>query len=348
MSGAETLVTVVSHFALGGSLREITPLGAGLINDTWLVTADQDRGVLQKINVSIFPRPQWNMANLRRVLEHIASKPGQRISLPGIIPTLSGSDWFEHQGQYWRMLEYIDGITLKRVETTQMARSLGWSLGCLHGLLADLEPSGFHDTLPGFHVTTGYLREFDRAVAGWQGYIDSDLSSALSGIEFFRVRASVLEQAELPTRIVHGDPKLDNVLFDVSGTHPVAWVDLDTLKPGGVLYDIGDCVRAACGNGGRFDPDKAIALLSGWYGESRRFLTEMEIDLVPQSLWLLPFELGLRFLTDYLLGNRYFKVRDPRQNLRRALEQLALAREVDLQLNRLSQLWGSISAAPGR
>ncbi len=348
MTGSETLFSLASGFALAGKVRKITPLGDGLINDTWLVATDRDKGVLQRINGAVFPRPAWNMANLRRVIAHLEDGKERDIRLPKPIPTRGGADWLEERGGFWRMLEYIEGITLKGVDSRETARSLGWSLGRLHALLADLDPAGFHDTLPGFHVTSAYLSEFDRALSDWRGLACAELSAAVSRIEAHRGRAEVLERADLPRRIVHGDPKLDNVIFDVSRRRPLAWVDLDTLKPGSVLYDIGDCVRAACGKGGRLDMELAAALLSGWHEAARRFLTAVEIDLVPHAVWLLPFELGLRFLTDFLSGNRYFRVDDPEENLRRAQDQLALARDVDSRFGRLSRIWREISATPGK
>ncbi len=348
MIGPPTLTQVASRFSVSGAIRAITPLGEGLINDTWLVTTDRSLGVLQKINGSIFPRPEWNLRNLRRVVDHLEAKGEQRLALPRPIPSRCGRDWVEEQGQFWRMLEYIDGIVLRRVNSRETARSLGWSLGHLHSSLADLDPAGFHDTLPGFHLTSRYLDEFDRVLAGWRGSANDDVKSALKCVERFRSKGDVLEQAGLPRRIIHGDPKLDNVLFDVSGERPLAWVDLDTLMPGSVLYDIGDCVRAACGDKGWLNLGLAQALLTGWYEQTRRFLTSVEIALVPHAVWLLPFELGVRFLTDYLAGNRYFRVSDPEENLSRAQGQLALARNIDLRFDRLSQVWEGISEAPGR
>ncbi len=348
MAEAEVLTRLASRFSLPGRLQTITPLGEGLINETWLVTTDQSRAVLQRINTSVFPHPQWNMANLRRVVNHLAGKTDLTLHLPSPIPSCAGTDWAESNGQFWRMLEFIEGMTLKRIDSLERAKALGWSLGRLHRLLADLDPAGFHDTLPGFHVTRRYLREFDCAIAAWRGRIDSDLGFALDFIAQHRDRAGVLESSRLPLRVVHGDPKLDNVVFDARDGRPLAWLDLDTLKPGSVLYDIGDCVRSACGQEGRFDLDRAEAVFAGWFEEAVRFLTASEVGQVTNAVWLLPFELGLRFLSDYLAGNRYFRVEHPRQNLQRALDQLFLAQDIDQQSIRLERMWKAISAAPGR
>lgn len=343
---------VAAQFDLPGQVLVVEPLGGGLINATYRVVTHQVRGVLQRLNPQVFPQPKQVMANLRRLLEYWDGLPAPALYLPHLITTQSGADWWEDgQGGCWRMLEYLDGVTLTRVETPQVAEALGRSLGRFHRLLTGLNPAGLYDTLPGFHVTPSYLAALDRARSGFRGPVPRALRRLFDWIDRQRGWAAGLEQARqagrLPLRIIHGDPKLDNLLFDPAG-QPLAWVDLDTVKPGLVHYDIGDCVRSVCHQAGRFELALAEKVLEGWFAELRGLLCPEEIRWVPEAIKLLPFELGVRFLTDHLEGNRYFKVSDPEENLYRALEQFDLARDGLRQDRALRALWQALSAAPGR
>ncbi len=323
------LPAIVRRFVFPRSRPVIAPLGRGLINDSWLVTASRKRGVLQRINRRVFPEPARIMANVATVSRHLAAQPDRRLQLPGLIAARSGGNFVRAGGEFWRLWRYLPAVTLERVDHPDLAFRLGWSLGHLHRLLAGIDPAALHDTLPGFHVTPTYLDAFDRALAAWRAPFSPALERACDFVQQRRRRAVVLEQAGLPRRVVHGDPKLDNVLFDPASLRPLAWVDLDTLKPGLWLWDIGDCVRSACGRRGCLDLPLTAALIEGWLAEAGRWLTAAEIDLLPEAIWLLPFELGLRFLTDHLEGDRYFKVAFPGENLRRALAQFALTEDIE-------------------
>ncbi|XSG84659.1 MAG: phosphotransferase enzyme family protein [Methylohalobius sp. ZOD2] len=345
---------VAACFDLPSPVEKVEVLGHGLINDTYRVITHPLSGVLQRINRAVFPRPAQVMANLRRLHDHWRDWPLPGLQLPRLIPTRTGKDWIEDgAGGYWRMLEYIDGTTLDKVAIPAVAESLGWSLGRFHRLLAELDSTDWHDTLPGFHVTSLYLDALDRAHGRRQEPVSRELAALLHWIDRQRGWAVGLDRARaerrLPLRIVHGDPKLDNLLFERASDRPLAWIDLDTVMPGLVHHDVGDCLRSVCRVGeGRFDLDTAAAVLRGWYSEAGRFLETEEVRWVPEAIRLLPFELGVRFLTDYLDGNRYFKVTDSEENLRRALEQFELTRDIQRQEASLRALWRSISAAPGK
>ncbi|MCX8048339.1 MAG: aminoglycoside phosphotransferase family protein [Methylohalobius sp.] len=346
-------VALACHFALPGQVAAVEPLGGGLINVTYRVVTDRACGVLQRLNRQVFPRPDQVVANLRRLQRHWDGLVQPKLRLPSLISTLSGEDWLRDQdGEYWRMLEYLDGVTLVRIETPALAEALGRALGGLHWLLAALDPAELHDPLPGFHCTPKYLAALERARWGARTKRSGPLESLFAWIEEHETWASSLDRArragQLPLRIIHGDPKLDNLLFDGNTLQPLAWVDLDTVGPGLIHYDIGDCLRSVCHQAGGFELDLVEIVLGGWWAELNNFLDPQEIHWVPQAIALLPFELGVRFLTDYLEGNRYFKVNDPEENLNRALEQFALARQIMRQDLALRKLWRKLTQAPGR
>ena len=342
--------TIAGAFTLPGHIRHIEPLGKGLINDSYLVTTPTAKGILQRINADVFPSPGKIMANLRQITDYLARHRDPGIRLPGIIPARDGKDWvMDKAGGYWRMLEYIEDSENKaRIENLAEAEILGESLGRLHCLLAGLVVDKFHVTLPGFHVTPNYLARLDRVLATTKS-LPADVRPIVDFIQQRREQAPILEDdkstGELPLRIIHGDPKLDNVLFFKTTGEPMAWVDLDTIQPGLVLYDIGDCIRSACrGKNGRFDLDTASAVLKGWFREAKVFLTPAERHHVPDAISLLPYELGIRFLTDYLEGNRYFKVSYREENLHKAQKQFELLADIEKKSASLQERWENIQA----
>jgi Ser/Thr protein kinase RdoA (MazF antagonist) len=327
-----------------GPVCAIQPLGRGLINDTFLVSAAGLEFVLQRINHRVFRDPGAVMANIRVLSDQVRkSGAGKRHNgwrLPEIVPTKSGADIYQDRcGNYWRALTFIArSRVIERLESTRQAYQVGRALGLFHRFAADIDPASMQDTLPGFHAATGYLARFDEVVAERRGNSDSkELSEALSFVDRHRDRVDVLErpkaEGRLKTRVIHGDPKLDNVLFDEDGESAISLIDLDTVKPGLVHYDLGDCLRSCCnrskgrGHGAPASFDVAIcgAILRGYSEETVGLLDEADRVHLFDAIRLLPFELGLRFLTDYLAGDVYFKVERPAQNLERAWVQFQLA-----------------------
>ena len=330
--------------------HDLVPLGRGLINDTYLVSAGTNRWVLQRINRQVFPDPLAVMRNLRRVTDH-ASQVRRGCSeshwrLPEIIPTRAGEDVYrDGRGDYWRALTFIDQTCgLPKINQPEQAEQVGRALGWFHGLVGALPAETLHDTLPGFHVTPGYLMEFDRVSAERRLNADEvGLAAALTFVESHRAGADVLELArargQLRLHVIHGDPKLDNVLFDVHSGQAVSLIDLDTVKPGLLHYDLGDCFRSCCNRVSELaGPEEAVfdveifrAVLRGYLREARSILNRDDLDYLYDAIRLLPFELGLRFLTDHLAGDVYFKVQTPGQNLMKALGQFRLAASVEAQ-----------------
>lgn len=344
MTSPAAAVRAAAEFA-EGTVHRVEPLGRGLINDTYLASDGARRFVLQRINGRVFPDPPAVMANLRALSDHARRGPvdpsGWR--LPEIIPTRSGDDFYrDGQGGYWRSLSFIDGTcSLDRLADEPQAEQVGRALGRFHAVANGLDTDALLDTLPGFHIAPAYLAQFDAVAARPRSAPDSAaLREALDFVATRRAMAGVLEDAkargELKTRVIHGDPKLDNVLFDESGRRAVSLIDLDTVKPGLIHYDLGDCLRSCCNRRGEqaaeapvFDLDVCRAILRGYAAEARDFLSAADWDYLYAAIRLLPFELGLRFLTDHLAGDVYFKVEWPGQNLARARVQFGLMASVE-------------------
>lgn len=346
MSESLAAVRAARQFDEGVSPAGLSGLGKGLINDTFLVSGASLRFVLQRINRTVFPEPSAIMANLRVLSAHVrhqSESPGDWV-LPEVIPTLTGQDLYhDDDGECWRALSFIENThNLATLETPAQASEVGRALGCFHRGVHDLPVESMQDTLPGFHVTPRYLARLDQVLDERSPQkLTGELENVLAFVASHRWRAPVLEEASrqgwLKAHVIHGDPKLDNVLFDKATARAVSLIDLDTVKPGLLHYDLGDCLRSCCNtarSGGgyeSFDERLLRAIMRGYLGEMADILTRSDRDYLYDAIWLLPFELGLRFLTDHLCGDVYFKVDRPGGNLERAQAQFRLARSIELQ-----------------
>jgi Ser/Thr protein kinase RdoA (MazF antagonist) len=334
------LTAIVAGFGIGAAPARIEPLGRGLINDTFAVTTGAGRYVLQRVNQRVFPDPERIMANLVVLAAHAAGRVGLRV--PALIPARDGRPFLRTPaGDLWRLMELIpDAVTLDRLATLDQARQVGLALGRFHRLTRDLEPTRLGFTLPGFHRTPDYLaRHLELRAA--RPPRDAAESACMAFIDARLGMAGVLEQALaaglIPLRITHGDPKLDNILFHEAAGHALALIDLDTVQPGLIQHDLGDCLRSCCNREGesaqgprvRFDLALCTAILSAYAQETRDFLASSEVAVLYDGIRLMPFELGLRFLNDHLEGDRYFRVTHHGQNLHKASVQFALVADIE-------------------
>jgi len=354
----ENLLSIASRFNRHGRIIDVREFGNGNINNTFLVElADESEKhfILQRINTHVFRRPELVMRNMRIATEHINKRlerdsiiSGRRWEVPRILLAEGGRDhWIAPNGSFWRALSFIESArSFDAVRDIGHAREVGCALGLFHTLLSDLAPESLADTLPGFHITPLYLCRYEEVLAKKTPPKTKtpEVNYCLRFAREHEAFANVLEDAraegKLSLRPIHGDPKVNNFLLDSSTGECVSIIDLDTVKPGLVHYDIGDCLRSACNPMGeeikdweqtRFDTDVCRALLAGYFSRAREFLTGHDIDHIYDSVRLIAFELGLRFFTDYLEGDVYFKVKNPEHNLRRALVQFKLAESIESQ-----------------
>ena len=356
----EALEAIADRFHPRERITGIRSLGSGNVNETFLVTHDgrRDGGafVLQRLNKSVFTRPDLVMRNLVALGEHVQRRletpppelQGRRWEVPQVVPSRQESrPWVEHDGEVWRSITYIGAATTTDViRDCSQAREVGYGLGMFHSLISDLPAESLADTLEGFHVTPSYLRRFDQVLARSIPQNPSKaLTKALAFVNQRREGASLLEDAvargELHHRPIHGDPKINNVMMDEATGQAVGLIDLDTVKPGLIHYDIGDCLRSCCNPAGeeaedldgvRFDLALAESILEGYLSVAGSFLSEQDCAYLPDCIRLIPFELGLRFLTDHLDGDRYFRTNHPNQNLHRADVQFRLTESIDNQM----------------
>lgn len=349
--------TAVAALWPGREVVSYQVLGSGHINDTFLVTCaagSPRQVVLQRLNRAVFPEPEKIMANLAVLADHLAARLS-REPAGGADPRMvvrplggvAGRPYFRDQaGDFWRLITYVENAGHREAPATPaLAREVGRGLGMFHRLVADLVPSRLADTLPGFHVTPGYLAAYDRLVPARSDALSASAEAhCREVIEAHRGMAGVLEEAAarglLRPRVIHGDPRLANLLFDRASGRAVALIDLDTVKPGLLHYDLGDCLRSCCNPGGdepadlaavRFVPELGRELLDGYLTEAGATLGRADYELIYPAVRLLAFELGLRFFSDHLAGDRYFKTSRPGHNLSRAIVQFRLLASIEAQ-----------------
>lgn len=338
---------IAAHFPVCGQVLDLSPLGQGLINQTYEMQATGGCFVLQRINGSIFRQPQRIMDNLVR-LQHALAQAGeaQAPRLPRFFPTASGDFLaYDAQGGAWRLLERIPAAApLAEVSEPAQAAEIGRVLGCFHHFGARLPVTAFHITLPPSGDRADYLVALEQALTQAQK-IPAD-SDVLALVERIRKRASALNAlqraraaGQIEDTLVHGDPKRDNILFDTQGQRALCLIDLDTVQPGLILRDLGDCLRSCCNRAGesacpeqtRFDLGLAEALLSAYVRAAPGRLQPASTRLLFDAIRQIPLELGARFLLDHLRGDPYFRVRYRGENLHKARVQLALVADIERQ-----------------
>lgn len=331
-------------FCRDGASCPLAPLGCGNINDTFLVQSAASAFVLQRINRRVFPQPLRVIDNFAAVTGHLAGRRVEndrpfRTARP--VATLSGALFFcDGQGEYWRGQTYLPHTSCKSLTSPGQAYQIGRVLADFHYLMADLDLRCLTDPLPGFHNLPRYLQEFDRLQTLTEVKSNAICRSCFQAIHQGRLRATVLEEAKdaglLTLQAIHGDPKIDNFLFDDQGLAD-GMLDLDTVGVGIVHYDLGDCLRSCCnqaGEGGAaglgvsFDMAICRALLGGYFSLPQQLLSAAQRAYIFDAVLAITFELGVRFLTDHLRGDTYFKVRQVGENLVRAERQFRLVADI--------------------
>ena len=378
------LINIAQQFSHPGIVISVNPLGNGNINHTFLVkvrpaaislasSTAPTKFVLQRINAQVFRQPKLVIQNMAVLSEHLkkqGASPDRRWEIPTILPTQSGKNyWQDSAGEYWRAISFIeDAQPLETVQSAAHAEEIGYGLAMFHSLISTLDPDSLADTLEGFHITPNYLADFERSRPQAEDLtqanypdLDTEIEQRQYCLDFIAQRqawAHVLENAkasgQLKLRPIHGDPKVNNILIGKNG-QAVSLIDLDTLKPGLIHYDIGDCLRSGCNRLGEetknwqnvvFDLNLAKAILHGYLSLASDFLTEPDYDYLYDAIRLIAFELGLRFFTDYLNQNVYFKVKHRRHNLTRSLVQFKLTESIEQQADSLKAIIQTLRANP--
>ncbi len=350
---ASLVQSIADQFAIEGEYLMGEEVQSGHINSTYLATyelkdGERRRYILQRINEKVFKDPLAVMRNVECVTSHINWKVlrkkrdlgGQTLSL---YPHKTGRFYgYGQGGGIWRCYNYFEGCqTYDVVETTRQAYEAGHAFGAFQDLVSDLPPGEIVETIPDFHHTRkrfeGLMQAVEEDCHGRVAGVQSELDFIGSNEDVVDRLLDLVEKELLPLRITHNDTKINNVLFDQETDEAVCVIDLDTVMPGLSLYDFGDLVRTATNPAAEDERDLTKvnfririfeSLVEGYLASAGPVLTDEEVSQMAFSGRLISLELGMRFLTDHLNGDKYFRVTREGQNLDRARTQLSLARQI--------------------
>lgn len=348
---------VAGQFQIHGQFLGAEPYGSGHINDTYCASFDQAgtrvRYIFQRINHFIFKTPVALMENIQRVTQHLnakhAGQPEASRRALTLVPTLGEQPFYrDAEGNYWRVYFFIEKArTFDAVQNPAQAFQAAKAFGQFQKQLADLPAPRLRDTIPDFHHTPKRFAALEKALAA---DVANRAAQARPEIEFalrHQAICSVLLEANLPERVTHNDTKFNNVMLDDATGEGICVIDLDTVMPGLVAYDFGDMVRTATSPAKEDERDLSkvtmqfplfAALARGYLSSAGEFLTPAEKKILPVAGQLITFEIGLRFLTDFLAGDVYFKVHRTGHNLDRCRTQFKLTESIAQQATEMNQL----------
>lgn len=352
---------VSRQFQILGDYIGAEPYGSGHINDTYRAVYDQAgatvRYIHQRINHEVFKNPPALMENIRRVTEHIRGKLGEQSDASRrtlcLVPARDGQVFFQDKdGNYWRTYLFVEGArTFDALESAAQAFEGAKAFGQFQRLLADLPVPRLHDTIPDFHNTPKRYAALDEAVKADRL---NRAKSAAAEIEFALGREAMTHvlldlhrEGTIPERITHNDTKFNNVMLDDATREGLCVIDLDTVMPGLALYDFGDMVRTATSPALEDERDLSKvrmvmpmyeALVRGYLASVGDILNSTEKHFLAFSGKLITYEIGIRFLTDYLNGDVYFKIRRESHNLDRCRTQFKLIESIEEQEPQMQEL----------
>lgn len=348
----DAVKSIVKHFQLEGTLLEVTRLAQGHINDTYILTCVKNkrvvRHILQRINHAVFQDPPAMMANILRVTEHIRGKM-QRIDPElasrqlRVIGTDSGSGYYrEPEGNYWRAYNFVEqAVTYDAVESAGLACEAARTFGWFQRMLNDLPGPALHETIPNFHNTRMRFERFQgvlkkNPVNRAKG-AGPEIDFVLGHADFCDVLPNAVLKGDFPPRVAHNDAKINNVMLDEHTHQGICVIDLDTVMPGLSVYDFADLVRTAATHAREDERDLSkvriemtlfTALVRGFAEETNQFLTSTERNHLAFAGKLITFEQCVRFLTDHLMGDVYYKIGRAGHNLDRCRTQMQLVKSI--------------------
>lgn len=334
----------VFHFLLDGKPVSCRRYGCGHINRTYLVKTDAERRyIFQRINSLVFPDIKGLMENIAAVTGFLAARVEEPRGSLRLVPALDGAwVWVDGEGESWRVYDFIeDSLCLQQPERPEDLYESAVAFGCFQNQLSDFPADTLHETIKDFHNTPDRYRKFHLALEadalGRAAGVREEIDFALKREAAAGALQALREDGSLPLRVTHNDTKLNNVMLDAKTRKALCVIDLDTVMPGLAAYDFGDSIRfgAATAAEDEKNLDKMGLDMSLYetyargYLHSCRSLTALEKETLPLGAKLMTLECGLRFLTDYLEGDRYFAIARPEHNLDRARTQFRLVADME-------------------
>lgn len=346
----ERIINIIKNFHIAGNITSVKTFGNGHINKTVLVNTDEDEYILQQINSVAFPDVNMLMNNIDIVTSFIKS---QELETLEVIKTNDGKLYYAEGKQYFRMYKYIQNTICYETigDNLSLAANVGRAYGNLHKLLSHIDPSLIGEVIPNFHNTpkryndfyNSYLKASDKK----KELAKEEIDFIISHQDTYSKIVDGIKDGSIKNHIIHNDTKINNILFDKNSGDIRCVIDLDTIMPGSVLYDIGDSFRGIYSGENEDNEDTSLlkvnlpifkVLTKAYLLEMKDELTNKEIELIPYSIYLMTIECGMRFLADYFDGNIYFNIVYQTHNLVRCRSQIALAKDVLFNLENMNNI----------
>ncbi len=358
----EDIAEIITQFRYAGQFDRSEFLKIGHINDTYAVYFQNGdnpyRYLLQRVNHEVFRQPELLMRNIQLVTEYLHETIIQYGGDPEretlrLVPTKDRRTYYRSlSGDYWRCYDFIEGTrTYQVAESLAHVYEAGRAFGNFLTLLSDFPVSDLAETIPNFHNTSKRFEAFyaalDRDICNRASVVENEIHFVLGQESEMSRIVDLLKAGTIPVRVTHNDTKFNNVLIDENTQESVCVVDLDTVMPGSALYDYGDAIRSIANTGAEDERDLGLVNFSleifdwftkGYLQAAGDLLTPLEIELLPFSANLMTLECGMRFLTDYLNGDTYFRTLYPEHNLDRCRTQFKLVREMDSQVSDMERI----------
>ena len=332
--------TIAAAFFPGVSLVDVQPVGEGMINQTWKIVTGNGPWLLQCINTGLFKHPDALMDNFGAIARHLEQHTGYNLRVAAPVPTAGDQLYYEApDGSCWRIFPFFENtFAPERLPTPTQAYEAAGAYALFIKALQDFSGETLYEPLPGFHDTMARFVQF-RAVlekdpAGRKKTVEQEINQVFAAEKYAVEVDALIRSGQLPVRVVHNDTKAGNVLLDNDTGKAIAVIDWDTVMPGTVLSDYGDMVRTFVSDRYEDDPAEGLvvrkdvlnALNEGFLAVAGGFLTEVEITHLSLGAHWIITEQALRFLTDYVAGDVYYKVKDGKHNLRSASSQSSAGR----------------------
>ncbi len=354
---------ICEQFSLKGIFTGYEKINNGHINSTYTLIFNNDgkaeRYVLQKINTNVFKKPDQLMSNIVAVTNHIRNKNIERnVNDPDrrtlvFLPCLNGKYYYtDESNNCWRVYLYVDNVyTCNTIDSAEIFFNAGISFGEFQNFLADFDGASLFETIENFHNTVSRFADFKKAVddnlSGRLDNVKEEVAFAVAREKDTHVLVDLIAEGKLPLRVTHNDTKLNNILFDNETDKGICIIDLDTVMPGLSLYDFGDSIRFGANTAAEDEKDVSKVSLSlelyeayvkGYLSSAKDALTDLEKELLPFGAKLMTYECGIRFLMDYLNGDKYFHTDYDDHNLIRARTQFALVADMEKKMDKMLEI----------
>ena len=349
--------TIAEKFVLDGKVIDCAPLGIGNINSTFLVTTENRKYTMQKLNTNIFKKPEQVMSNIVKVTSHLKEKIMAEGGDPSretltFAQTENGEHLYYEGEDVYRAYEFIDDVnTLQTSGNTEMAYKVAKTFGTFQRRLADFNADELYETIPDFHHTAKRFETFEEIIKkdpyGRAAEVKDLIDYAEKESYLANTITDALEKGILPLRVTHNDTKINNILFDKKTNEGLCVIDLDTVMPATTLYDFGDMVRSGAASTDEedtnldnvtIDIDYYRAFVKGFIDGVGDCLTKEEIERFALSSKVMTYECAIRFLGDHVNGDVYFNIRKPGHNMERAANLLKLLSEMERKYDQMLEI----------